>query len=113
MPLGSDSTLGAAVEPLGAVKGTVPLGSDSKLGATVEPLGSVKGTVPLGSDSKLGAAGKTLPGKTLRINPLWVETLGAVVIDSNEPDSCEVVVNKGTEYVVPDASETPDILLIY
>ena len=98
MPLGSDSTLGAAVEPLGAVKGTVPLGSDSTLGAAVEPLGAVKGTVPLGSDSKLGAT---------------VEPLGAVVIDSNEPDACEVVVNKGTEYVVPDASETPDILLIY
>jgi len=101
--------LGVAVETLGTLTGT---GGDGgvKLGAAVETLGTVKGTGSVFPESLFPKSlfPESLPCGGVKLGAA-VETLGCVVIDSNEPDACEVVVNKGTEYVVPDA---PDILLI-
>ena len=80
---------------------------DMLSGGTVGALG----TLDMLSGGTVGALGTLDMLSAGTVGALGtLDMLSAGVIDSNEPDAWEVVVNKGTEYVLPDA---PDILLIY
>jgi len=107
--MGSYTPEGPEISGKGPVSGLIS-GIDiaalglSKLGALgLSKLGAL-GLSKLGALglSKLGAAPETAGGIT--------ELEVAGTIDISDPDGRDVVVNNGTEYVVPDAPDAPDIL---